>query len=65
MTELEKFQKEQISALTAEVKRLNLEIEALKNSAFKARLSDPNFLKPLSQIEVDYEIIKNNQDEQY
>lgn len=65
MTELQKFQREQISALTAEVKRLNLEIEGLKNLAFKARLSDPNFFKPLSEIEVEYEIIKNNQDEQY
>jgi len=26
--------------------------------AFKVRLSDPNFDKPISEIEINYEIIK-------
>ena len=52
------FQEAQIEALQKENKRLNDELIKFKNLAFKVRLSDPIFDKPLSNINVDYEIIK-------
>ena len=52
------FQEAQIEALQKENKRLNDELIKFKNLAFKVRLSDPIFDKPLSEIEVEYEIIK-------
>lgn len=58
MEDLEKERVAKIEALTREVARLNDELKKFKDLAFKARISDPNFDKPLSEIEVNYEIIK-------
>jgi len=48
----------QIKALQVENLRLNNELKKVKELAFKVRLSDPNFDKPLKDIEVNYEILK-------
>lgn len=56
-TENEKFLLLRIEALEKECKRLNVDIENMKSAVSKTRLSDPNFLKPLSEIEVNFEII--------
>jgi len=49
----------QIKALQTENERLNNELRKVKNVAFKVRLTDPNFDKPLSEVEVNYEIIRH------
>lgn len=46
-----------IEALEKENERLNDELRKVKDIAFKVRLSDPNFDKPLSELEVVYEIV--------
>jgi len=60
-TQLEQYQKERITALTNEVNRLNGELleiqETLRKTALKITVSDANFLKPLSEVETDYEIV--------
>ena len=48
----------QIKALQTENERLNNELRKVKDCAFKVRLSDPNFDKPLSEIETNYEIVE-------
>lgn len=53
------FMQLRIDALTKENERLNDELRKVKDIAFKVRLSDPNFDKPLNEIEVDYEPVKN------
>lgn len=53
------FYKSRTEALEMEVKRLNEELLTVKMVTKRARLTDPNFLKPLSEIETNYEIIKN------
>lgn len=53
------FYKSRTEALEMEVKRLNEELLTVKTVTKRARLTDPNFLKPLSEIETNYEIIKN------
>lgn len=58
MNDIIEFQKAHIEALQKENIRLNDEIRLVKEMAFKLRLSDPNFNKPLSEIETNYEIIK-------
>ncbi len=58
MNDLIQLQKFQIEALQKENERLNNELRRIKELAFKIRLSDPNFDKPLSEMEVDYELIK-------
>ena len=58
MNDLLELQRYQIEALQAENKRLNDEIKRIKNSAFRLRLSDDNFDKPLADLEVNYEIVK-------
>lgn len=50
----------QIKALQDEVQRLNDELRKVKDCAFKVRLSDPIFDKPLSEIETDFEIVNPN-----
>lgn len=50
----------QIKALQDENTRLNNELKKVKECAFKVRLSDPNFDKPISDIEVNYEIVKGD-----
>ena len=57
-TALEEYQKHQIEALQKENKRLNKQLKKLKERASKVRLTDPNFLLPLSEIETNYEIVK-------
>ena len=54
---MEEFQKARIEALEKENKRLNEELIKVKKMALKLTLSDPNFDKPLSEIETIYEII--------
>jgi cell division protein FtsB len=48
---------QRIEALEKENKRLNDELRKVKKLAFKVQLSDPNFDKPLSEINVNYEIV--------
>ena len=47
-----------IEALEKENKRLNEELRKVKRMALKLTLSDPNFDKPLSEIETNFEIVK-------
>jgi len=49
---------QRIEALEKENLRLNNELKKVKELALKVRLSDPNFDKPLKDIEVNYEILK-------
>ena len=58
MNETMQFQKAQIEALQKEIKRLNDELRKVKEVAFKVRLSDPIFDKKLSELEVNFEIVK-------
>ncbi len=58
MNDIIQFQKAQIEALQKENERLNGELRAVKDIAFKVRLSDPNFDKPLKEIETNFEIVK-------
>jgi len=51
----------QIKALQTENERLNNELRKVKDVAFKVRLTDPNFDKPLSNLEVVYEIVDPQQ----
>lgn len=48
----------QIKALQKENERLNNELRSFKDLALKTRLSDPNFDKPLSEIETTFEVIE-------
>lgn len=57
MKEQNEFLMQRIEALEAENKRLNDELRKVKDCAFRIRLSDPIFDKPLSEIETIYEII--------
>ena len=57
MKENQEFLLLRIEALEQENQRLNNEIRKVKDVAFKVRLSDPNFDKPLSELEVVYEIV--------
>jgi len=50
----------QIKALQTENERLNSELRKVKEVAFKVQLTDPNFDKPLSELEVNYQIVKPN-----
>ena len=45
----------EIVALRKEVERLSNELRKIKKVVFKTKISDPNFDKPLNQIEVNYE----------
>jgi len=58
MNETMQFQKAQIEALQKEIKRPNDELRKVKEVAFKVRLSDPIFDKKLSELEVNFEIVK-------
>ena len=57
MNDMIQFQKAQIEALQKENKRLNDELRKVKEVAFKVRLSDPAFDRPLSELEVEFEIV--------
>jgi len=52
------FLQQRIEALEKENKRLNKELIKVKYRAFKIRLSDSNFDKPLSEIETNYTIVE-------
>lgn len=58
MNDMIQFQKAQIEALQKENRRLNDELRKVKEVAFKVRLSDPAFDRPLSELEVEFEIVK-------
>ena len=58
---LEEFQQQRIEVMEIEIARLNNELRMVKDVAYKVRLSDPNFDKPLSDLEIDFEIIKPEQ----
>lgn len=58
MKEQNQFLTQRIEALEKENQRLNNELRKVKEVAFKVRLSDPNFDKPLSEIETIYEIVE-------
>jgi hypothetical protein len=58
MEDLAKYQQERINALLAEIARLNEALTKYRYLAFKTRLSDPNFDKPLSEVETNFEIIE-------
>ena len=58
MKEQNQFLTQRIEALEKENQRLNDELRKVKKMAFKVRLSDPNFDKPLSEIETIYEIVE-------
>ena len=53
------FMQLRIDAQAKEIERLNNELRKVKEVAFKVKLSDPNFDKPLNEMEVDYEPVKN------
>lgn len=57
MSDLMQQYQAQIFALQQENKRLNLELKKVKEVAFKIRLSDPIFEKPLCEVETNYEIV--------
>jgi hypothetical protein len=57
MKDQQEFLLQRIEALEKENKRLNDELRKVKKLAFKVQLSDPNFDKPLSEINVNYEIV--------
>lgn len=58
MNETMQFQKAQIEALQKENRRLNDELRKVKDLALKLRCSDPVFDRPLSDLEVEFEIVK-------
>lgn len=60
MSANEEFYTARIQALETEVQRLNNELRSVKEVAFKVKLTDPNFDKPLNEVNVEYEIIKTN-----
>lgn len=53
------FQQLRINALMTEIERLNMELLKVKNSALKTTLTDPNFDRKLSELNVNYEIIES------
>jgi len=68
-TQIEQYQAQRIEALTAEIGRLNDVVQELENSlqvietkanqaAKRAVISNPDFLKPISELEVDYEVVE-------
>ena len=58
MKENQHFLLLRIGALETENKRLNDELKGVKYNALKIQLSDPNFDRPLSELKVNYEIVK-------
>ena len=58
MKEQNQFLTQRIEALEKENQRLNDELRKVKKMALKLTLSDPNFDKPLSEIETIYEIVE-------
>ena len=58
MNETIEFQKAQIEALQKENRRLNDELRKVKGLALKLRCYDPIFDRRLSELEVEFEIVK-------
>lgn len=59
MSANEEFYTARIKALENEVERLNNELSSVKEVAFKVKLTDPNFDKPISELDINYEIVKS------
>ena len=57
MEQQQQFLLQRIEALEKENLRLNEELIKVKDMALKVRLSDPNFDKPLSKVNINYEVI--------
>jgi len=68
-TQLEQYQAQRIEALTAEIGRLNDVVQELENSlqvietkanqaAKRAVISNPDFLRPIGELETVYEIVE-------
>jgi len=57
--QLQEMYRQQVVALQAENKRLNNLLIEFKMLALKTRVSDPNFDKPLSEIETNYTIVNH------
>jgi len=68
-TQLEQYQAQRIEALTAEVTRLNDELEQAKNAllvieskamvaAKRIVITDPKFFRPISEMNVEFEIVE-------
>jgi|GEM_PF-6756363 len=68
-TQLEEYQAQRIEALTAEVQRLNDELEQAKNAllvieskamvaAKRIVITDPKFFRPISEMNVEFEIVE-------
>ena len=51
---------DEIETMRKEVERLNKELRKIKKVVFKTKISDPNFDKPLNQIETNYEQVTAN-----
>ena len=68
-TQLEQYQAQRIEALTAEIGRLNDVVQELENAlqvietkanqaAKRAVISNPDFLRPIGELEVNFEIVE-------
>jgi hypothetical protein len=57
--QLQDMQRQQITALQIEIQRLNNIIKEFKTVALRAMILDPNFEKPLAEIETNFEIVKH------
>ena len=57
--ELQELYRQQVIALQAENYRLNVIIKEFKMMALKATISNPDFDKPLSEIETNFEIVSH------
>jgi len=55
MTPNEEFLLARVSALEKELKRVNEELGKVKVFVEKIDITDPNFYKPLNDINIDYE----------
>lgn len=53
-TQLEEFQKARISALEIELLRVNDELLKVKTTVGLTRITNPDFLKPLSELNKDF-----------
>ena len=57
--QLQELYRQQVIALQAENYRLNQLINEVKTMALKAIVSNPDFNKPLSEIETNYQIVNH------
>mgnify|MGYP003671625908 CR=1 FL=1 len=57
--QLQDLYRQQVISLQAENYRLNVIIKDFKMMALKATISNPDFDKPISEIETNFEIVKH------